>query len=58
MNDKLYRNYSSEENKAWWKAIERAANKAPKLVGVKPLKGDERFVWHPMPRSQQGRTSA
>lgn len=47
MNDKVYRDLSTKENREWWAAVERAAKDAPELVAAKPLKGDERFIWRP-----------
>ncbi len=45
MANKVYRDLSTPENRAWWAAVDRAAARVTKLVPGKPKAGDQRFVW-------------
>ena len=45
MADKVYRDLSTPENRAWWAAVDRAAKRVTKLVPAKPKAGDQRFIW-------------
>jgi len=47
MAEKVCRDLSTPENRAWWAGVDKAAKRVTKLVPGKPKAGDQRFVWKP-----------
>jgi len=45
MAEKVFRDLSTPEKRAWWEGIDRAAARATKLVPAKPKKHNHCLVW-------------